>query len=749
MSDFPRPKKRRFSPQLVILFAFAVVIYGVGSCSTEGETKDPNAITDLAEAAYVGSKSCQSCHAPEFADWKKSDHFKAMLPANDTTVLGDFNNASFTADGVNSRFYTQDGKYYINTQGKDGQNHDYQVLYTFGHFPLQQYLIAFPGGRMQATRLSWDSRENKWFNQYAGQKVHPEDWLNWTGNGQNWNTMCASCHSTNVQKNYDFETDRYHTTWSEINVGCESCHGPGSKHADMTALSSYDERNSGLWQLNNLTAQQQINTCAPCHARKSDISASTALQAELLDNYIPQTINDEFYHADGQIKEEDYVYGSFTQSKMFHKNVRCADCHNVHSGKLKLSGNALCMSCHEPKYNTKEHHFHQLETEGAQCINCHMTSKTYMGNDHRRDHSFRIPRPDQSVAFGTPNACNGCHKEKSTKWASEAVVKWYGPNRAYHFSDDLVPGSLQNEYSEGHLLKLLADTSQPEIARATAAFYLGNLATQTAANGLLAALKDEKAMVRYQALKALENFPAQVWQVAAARCLTDKVRAVRIAAADLFHLLPKNEVPASAKNAFLAADAENRAYLEYQRDFSVGNIMMADYFLQEQQYDNAILHYNRGLQKDSLINYARLNLATAHNSLGRNEEALRTLNYAAKIDPQNDRIFYSLGLLRYEMGDVPGALKSFQTGVDLKSRNVRLYYNYGLLLQETGEIKKAEQVFLMGYAFDQNGGPINYALATFYLNQNQPKKALKYVQKLREVDPDNPQYQPVFQAVLH
>ena len=746
MSELPKLKKRSIQPYYRVLFLLALLTYGVGSCSSEGEPNDPEKVTKLADATYVGSQNCVSCHAAEFADWKKSDHFKAMLPASDSTVLGDFNNATFSADGVKSRFFTKDGTYYINTQGEDGQNHDYEVRYTFGHFPLQQYLIAFPGGRMQATRLSWDSRENKWFNQYAGQKVHHADWLNWTGNGQNWNTMCATCHSTNLQKNYDFEKDIYNTTWSDINVGCESCHGPGSKHADLAALPNYDSTNSGLWKLKGLPAQQQINTCAPCHARKSDVSSNTALQAELMDNYIPQTINDEFYHADGQIKEEDYVYGSFTQSKMFHKNVRCADCHNVHSGKLKLSGNDLCMTCHEPKYNTKEHHFHQPEKEGAQCVNCHMAAKTYMGNDHRRDHSFRIPRPDQSVAFGTPNACNGCHKEKSTKWASEAVVKWYGPNRAYHFSDDLVPGSLLNQNSERHLTKLVADTSQPEIARATAAFYLGQLQTQAAADALLRALNDEKPMVRYQAVRALENYPPFIWQGVAQKSLSDQVKAVRIAAADLYHRLPANELPESAKKAFVAADAENRAFLEYQRDFAVGNVMLGDYHLQAGDGEAAIRYYNRGLQKDSLMNYARLNLSTAYNSLGKNNEALATLNYAAIIDPENDYIYYSLGLLYYETGDTKAALASFEKAVALASNNPNVYSNYGLLLQASNP-KKAEQILLKGYALDITFPKLNYALAYFYLSTQQLQKAKKYIDYLKRVDPQNPEYAALFKAM--
>ncbi|MBP6186110.1 MAG: hypothetical protein KA479_14300, partial [Saprospiraceae bacterium] len=131
---------------------------------------------------YIGSAECKSCHAQAYADWKLSDHFLAMQPANDSSVLGDFNNTTFIADGVTNTFFKKEGKYFINTQGNDGLQHDYEVLYTFGYFPLQQYLIAFPGGRMQSARVSWDSRDKKWFHQYAGQKVHYDDWLHWTGN---------------------------------------------------------------------------------------------------------------------------------------------------------------------------------------------------------------------------------------------------------------------------------------------------------------------------------------------------------------------------------------------------------------------------------------------------------------------------------------------------------------------------------------------------------------------------------------
>jgi predicted CXXCH cytochrome family protein len=732
----------------ILLAAGGLLIW---SCARQADDK-PVAQAPMEEVKVAGAESCKSCHESQFNDWQKSDHFKAMQEPADSTVLGDFNNVVFTADGVTSRFFKKDGRFFINTQGDDGKNHDYTVVYTFGHYPLQQYLVSFPGGRLQATRASWDSRAGKWFNQYSGERVHAHDWLHWTGNGQNWNTMCATCHSTNLQKNYSFETDTYNTTWDEINVSCETCHGPGSAHIAFVKSAEYKDGkkvfpHAGLDYGKGTNPTEQLNTCAPCHARMTELSGRGKPSGELLDKLIPQVISNEFYFADGQIQDEVYEYGSFAQSKMFHNNVQCSNCHNVHSGKVKESGNKLCLSCHKPEYDSREHHFHGEEGEATQCVNCHMVTKTFMGNDHRRDHSFRIPRPDQSIVYGTPNACTNCHKNKTSKWAADVVKKWYGPQRAYHFSDDLLPGSLLNEKSELHLVRLLKDSLQPAIARATAAYYLGSIQTSSSAGALIDALGDRNAQVRYQSLRALGNFPAQVWREEALPCLRDNVMAVRIAAAALYHQLPPGEVPPQAGNDYARADAENRRYLNHQTDFAVGNVMVADYEMQSGEHLQAIQHYIRGLRKDSLMNYARFNLATALNIVGQNDKALAVLNEAKAIDPQNDRTFYSLGLLYYELKNVEMARQSFDAAVKLNSQNPSLYYNYGLLLQGMGRVADGEQTLLRGYSINPGDPEINYALAVLYYQQGKRERSVQHAKILKQLRPGAPEYQDLFRGL--
>jgi tetratricopeptide (TPR) repeat protein len=702
------------------------------------------------ENAFVGDHKCQSCHSKEHALWQQSDHFKAMMPANDTTVVGDFNGASFSGDGVTSRFFRKDGKFFINTEGPDGKNHDYEVLYTFGYKPLQQYLVAFPGGRMQVPRVSWDVNRKKWFHQYAGDKIRHNDWLHWSGGGQNWNTMCASCHSTNLQKNYMADTDSFHTTYSVMTVSCESCHGPGKNHISFIASDEYKKgskvKYSFLLPVDSPNVVQ-VNNCAPCHARKSDLHPLPVNSPEILDNLIPEIPTTEFFHADGQVEDEDYIYTSFLQSKMFHRGVKCTNCHNPHSGKLVLPTTLVCMQCHEKKYETFEHTKHEATLSQVNCVSCHMPGKYYMGNDFRHDHSFRVPRPDLSVKYGTPNACNMCHTDKKAQWASEAVVKWYGPQRKYHFSNDLIPGSKADGNAETHLQKLLADTSVPNIIKATAVEYMRNIPTMTVLKSLIQSLQYADAHVRYRALRSLASFPYEQWKDAAATMFGDKVKAVRIAAADLFLQVPIEQIPSDQRNAFAGARKELQDYLLYQADFSVGNVMIGDFYYRLNDLAGAEKFYKRALKQDSVMNYVRFNLSSLYNAQGRNNDALKVLLDAKFTDPKNPRVYYNLALLNVEMNDIRSAMDNFAKSVSLGNNDPRLYYNYGLLNQQNGNFAQAEQIFQRGLSMAPRDVNLNYALAFLYIQQKQYQKALVPASVLKKADPANPDYQALFRQL--
>lgn len=704
------------------------------------------------ENSYTGNMSCRVCHSTEHEQWTTSHHFKSMQPANDSTVLGNFNNASLSTDGVITRFFKADGKFIINTEGDDGKLYDFEVKYVFGFTPLQQYLVEFPGGRMQASRASWDTKQQKWFHQNAGQKIPAGDWLHWTGNAQNWNTMCASCHSTNVKKGYNSESDTYHTTFNDDNVSCESCHGPGKNHIEYIEEEDYKagkKITGSLLKLYKGSGQMaEINICAYCHARREEITGSGLPGDEMLNDFIPDIPTTDFYYADGQINDEDYNLTPFMQSKMFNRGIRCTNCHNPHSGKLKIIGAAVCGQCHDQtKYNDINHTMHPAKTAEVSCISCHMPSKIYMGNDLRHDHSFRIPRPDLTVKYGVPNTCNSCHKNKSAGWAADKISANFGDIRKYHFSEDLIPGSLLDNTSEGHLYKLLGDTATPVVIRAAAIYYLSRLQNEVSVTAIVNYLKDSNSLVRYTALKSLATYSPDKWKDAVAPLLYDPVKAVRIGAANLFINLSPSQIKPAFTEAFSKVKDELYKYIMFQTDFAQGSAMAGEYFHKQNDLAMAKKYYLMALAKDSQLAGVRLNLAVILNVDGENQEALQQLLIASKLEPKNDQVFFSLGLLYAELKQFDRAGESLKKAFTINRNNVKAQYNYGILLQQRNKTADAEKVYKQALQADPASAEVLNALLILYLQTNQIAKAKATGKLLQQYHSGDPQYLPLLRQI--
>ena len=332
----------------------------------------------------------------------------------------------------------------VNAEGPDGQNHDYEIKWTFGIRPLQQYMVEFPDGRVQVLRVSWDMRKKKWFY------VAPPD----AENERIEATDPAALDRPGPELEHDVRRVPLDRLSQKLRSGDQQLPLQVFRNRrELRGLSRAGKRARGagraavavLGSQGRLRSDQRADrtppTCgrwkraAPCHSRRAIIHADYRAGDRLYDHYDPVLLFSGLYYADGQIRDEVYELGSFTQSKMYHKGVKCSDCHDPHSLELKYPGNRLCAQCHQPgKYDGAGHHHHPQAADGAaetQCVTCHMPTRTYMEIDERRDHSIHVPRPDYTRSIGTPNVCNRCHTkpEEDAKWAADAVVKWYGPTR--------------------------------------------------------------------------------------------------------------------------------------------------------------------------------------------------------------------------------------------------------------------------------------------------------------------------------
>jgi predicted CXXCH cytochrome family protein len=738
----------------VVWLAFLAALVGGIACDSEppgGGDSSTSVPASLADPEFVGSGECARCHAEQHAKWLGSHHDRAMEPATAATVVGDFDDASFGSFPILTRFFERDGGYWVHTEGPDGKMGDFRVKYTFGIEPLQQYLIEFPGGRLQSLTIAWDAREQRWFDLYPDERIPPDDALHWTGRSQRWNTMCADCHSTNLRRGYDLESDTYETTWSELDVGCEACHGPSSNHvawADSGASAAGDR---GLpVDFAARTSAQEVEVCAPCHSRRHKVSDTAVVGEPFLDHYMPEPLREGLYHADGQVDGEVYVYGSFVQSRMYRQGVRCSDCHEPHGLDLRAEGNALCVRCHQPEpdkrfpgltakaYDSSQHHFHQAGSAGAECVACHMPAKNFMQIDARHDHSLRVPRPDLSLVLGTPNACSGCHVDQSDEWAAEAISEWYGPERRQGFHYGAVIAAARAGYREvvPGLAALVHDEELPAIVRATALELFERYRSGPEPLGVIVgATRDSDPMVRAAALAGLDRLPVEQRAQIVAPLLDDPLRAVRIVAARLLAAVPSEQLDPQQQRARARGLREFETAQQAVSDTSGAHLNLG--VLRTQQGDAAAAErsYRTAIELDPDFLPAYFNLTALYNESGRNDAAERNLREALERFPENGELYYSLGLLLAEEERLEEAAAAIAMAADRLPGRARIRYNLALAYQHLGRRDEAERALLAAREIDSRDPAILQALAILYMQAEDWDRARRFAKELAALAP--------------
>jgi len=696
------------------------------------------ALPEGARATYVGRDTCARCHETQLHQWTGSHHDRAMEVATESSVLGDFSDVEFDHFGLTTRFFRRDGKFFAHTEGPDGEYRDYEIKYTFGIEPLQQYMVEFPDGRVQVLRVSWDTERRRWFYveppDVIGERIEAGDPMHWTGMSQNWNTMCAECHSTNLQKNFDLASNSYDTAYSEINVSCETCHGPGSMHVELAESHTlfWDRHHGyGLAKLKGGSADREIETCAPCHSRRSPVRPEYHAGERFLNHYQPSLIRQGLYHADGQILDEVYVYGSFLQSKMYQEGIRCTDCHNPHTLELKYQGNRLCAQCHQPgKYDTPNHH-HHTDLAATQCVSCHMPSRNYMVVDGRRDHSLRIPRPDLSIELGTPNACNDCHQEpnETASWAADAVRDWYGEKRPDdpHYAVALAAGQKGEPEGLGLLRSLLRRRETPDIVRATAVELLGGYDPKKIETLCREALTHASPLVRAAAVQTVpmldSSGPTSVERVKqdVASRLSDPVQIVRSAAARRL-----------ISDAARLKDSEVREALDRAiEQYREGELMMQD---------------RAG---------AHINLSMLSRALGDVDAAIESLRTAIRLEPYLTGPRGELAIvLQDNNGDPEEIDRLRQEEIELLLRDSGLmpnvsfpHYRRGMLLYQLGQVDEAHAALAEACRLEPNSYDNWLALALICERLGKQDEAIEALGRMYKLRPDDPAIRGIFQRL--
>lgn len=708
---------------------------------------------------YTGAAICASCHETEHDLWQGSHHDLAMAPATGETVLGDFTDVSFDYFGTTSTFYRKGDGFYVRTDGPDGELTDYAIAYTFGVYPLQQYLIEMPGGRLQALSIVWDSRPQsdggqRWYHLYPDEPIRAGDELHWTGLNQNWNFMCADCHSTNLQKNYDLDTDTYATTWNEIDVGCEACHGPGSVHVEAMQAKDWGQPFNGFalslsreqataWELDPQTGspkpasagpamQPELEVCAQCHSRRSTQFHGARPEDGLYDHFLPSLLEDGLYHVDGQVANEVYVYGSFLQSAMYHAGVTCSDCHNPHSLERKAEGNALCGQCHQAStFDTEEHHGHPRGSEGAECTSCHMPASTFMGVDERQAHSFRIPRPDLSVSLGVPNVCTDCHEDRSARWAANTLRKRHGAPAEHGFANALAAGRYGGPQAEQKLARLILDETQPAIARATAASLLPRYLSQQSVPVLQQASQTLDPLLALGVAQGLPSIPAQYRAIFGIPGLYDEHRIPRALTASNLPAtaLPPNRPEVSQRHSDAMNDYIRAQQNNADRPESLANL--AGVYGQRGQFDQAERYYRLAIERAPWYTPAHVNLADLLRARGRDEAGRQVLEAALPLVDNPAPIEHSLGLLLVRQKKLDEAVLHLSRAANSDTAPARYVYVYAVALDSQGRTAEAIAALEKALARYPNDPQLLSALVSYHRKLGHAERASELERQLQ------------------
>ena len=620
------------------------------------------------------------CHAAEVAEWRDSHHATANRLFNPKTDLAAFHSTPiFAANGSKTILQNGMGIPTVAVVSGSGARTVYHPEAVIGVAPLMQYLMSFPGGRLQVLNLAFDPEKKDWFDAQAPDVRLPEDWSHWQNRGMNWNSQCAFCHMTNLRRNYDLQSDSYHTTWDAMGVSCAQCHGPMDKHA-----ASPDDKALR----NRLTVKQMIDNCGSCHARREVLTDQFHAGEAFSDHYrlmLPDAAG--LYYPDGQVKEEDFEFGSFTMSRMGHKGIICLDCHNPHSGKLKapVENNALCLTCHTPPgqrgavtIDPATHGHHQAGTPGNRCVDCHMPITNYMVRHPRRDHGFTIPDPVLTKELGVPNACNRCHGDKSADWAIDATVKWYG-DKMERRSRRRARAIARAEKNDSDAIPELLDLAKSEEIAAWRAVLVSSLTQWEQHTDVRAFLEkslgDESPLVRSSAARALTGDPdaesllKPLWN--------DPVRLVRLDAA--WGARP-------ALDQKLPVYAELTDYLAAISDQPAGALRQAQFALDEHRMDDALKWSGKAATWDATSGDAHQIHAVVLNAAGKRDDAMAELRKASKVDPKNAQYPFMLALLCGEAGQADEVVVQLKKAVALDPDFGRAWYNLGLALAQKEDL---------------------------------------------------------------
>jgi len=680
---------------------------------------------------FAGSESCRECHEKFYKLWSTSHHGLAMQP-----FTSEFARTMIVPqkDGIKIGNYLyrtdiQNGKGWVLETGPQGEKR-YSIEHAMGGKNVYYFLTLLEKGRLQVLPVAFDVRKKEWFNTTASMIRHfidrQDQALNWKEQPLTFNTACYSCHVSQLSTNYDLKNDTYRTVWAEPGINCETCHGPGEEHNRVCreAPRGQTPKDLKIISAKKFTPEQHNSTCAPCHAKMIPLTSTFQPGDRFFDHFDLTTLEDPDFYPDGRDLGENYTYTLWRMSPCVKSGqLSCIHCHTS-SGRYRFKAeekaNQACMPCHKKHVeNSPEHTHHRTDSPGNKCISCHMPI-TEFARMRRSDHSILPPVPAATIAFKSPSACNGCHKDLDATWADKKVREWR--KRDYQapllHRASLIEAARKRDWSElPEILKYLTSKERDEIY-ATSLIRLLAFCNDNKKWPVLRKLlkEDPSPLVRSAAATALTtNLNRETINVLLA-ATTDDYRLVRIRAAASLSVYPVKLLSPKDKKNLEAASSELLTSFLNRPDDWASHYNMGNYLLERGELNKALNTYNTALrlQPDNILTL--VNTSLVYSRLGQVDMAEKSLKQALKLDPTNAAANFNLGLLMAERGEIIQAEKYLRTALKTDPDFAEAAFNLSVLISRDrlGEaIKWSRKASKLRP--DQPKYTYTYA---FYLNQN-------------------------------
>ena len=438
-------------------------------------------------------------------------------PIAEATIAGDFTAGTRFTD--HDRSYTlgmKDGKPFMTVAFGSAPPQTFPIDYTLGAKRYQGYLSMLPDGQIYVLPAFWHIATKRWIDWKEITPI-PDGAHNLK---QIWNANCFNCHGTNIVQGYDIGAKAYRSTWTEMGIGCEACHGPGREHVatmaqwekDPASKPAYDNSSKNrqlsdilkIFSTRSSEPRRIYDTCAYCHGNKTNVFtgfkggdryADYALPFLISEPIPPNDLQGEFW-PDGRPNRFNRPQ-ALTLSGCFKAGaIACTNCHVAHGSRNEFSlkvninqgrtGDSLCTQCHtRPNFTgagLEQHTFHKPDSAGSRCISCHMSDVNWRLLIRRRDHTFQPPVPENTAQFGVPNACTTCHDDKPPEWAAKQMNEWWGDgerrSRAVSLADTMYRAGSGDAATLPALARLAVDRSQGMLVRASAAEYIARLISE-------------------------------------------------------------------------------------------------------------------------------------------------------------------------------------------------------------------------------------------------------------------------------